>query len=269
MTTTFERSGLIHDLDETAYHSDLTTLSSTGARTLATRTPAEFRHEQINRRPDKKEFDFGHLVHKMILGKGAEICVIDADDWRTKAAREKRDAAREAGEVPVLEKEWRRAERVVESFRLHETAAALISGGAPEVSLYWSDSWSGVRCRGRVDYLRPDAAVDVKTTQDADPRKFAKSVAEYGYHQQQAWYEDGLRECGWTGTDFVFVVVSVVAPHLVSVCRLDDNAVDVGRALNRRSLERFAECELTGRWPGHGDQIHTVSLPAWADRSAA
>ncbi|MBY4571219.1 hypothetical protein ACN95_14460 [Gordonia sihwensis] len=264
MTTTFERSGLIHDLDENSYHGDLTTLSSTGARALATRTPAEFRHEQLNGRPDKKEFDFGHLVHKMILGKGADIRVIEADDWRTKAAREKRDAAREAGEVPVLEKEWRRAERVVESFRLHETAAGLISGGAPEVSLYWADSWSGVRCRGRVDYLRPDVAVDVKTTQDADPRKFAKSVAEYGYHAQAAWYMDGLTECGVTVTDFVFVVVSVVAPHLVSVCRLSDAAIDRGRELNRVALERFAVCELTGEWPGHGNEIHTIDLPSWA-----
>lgn len=259
------RTGLVHDLDETTYHADLGTLSSTGARTLATRTPAEFRHEQQHGRPDTAAFDFGHLVHKMILGKGADIRMVDADDWRTKAAREERDAARAAGEVPVLEKEWRRAERVVEAFRLHDTAAHLITDGEPEVSLYWSDPWSGVQCRGRVDWLRNDGiAIDLKTTQDSSPAKFAKSVADYGYHCQQAWYTDGLTECDVTVTDFLFVVVSVNAPHLVSVCRLDAAAVERGRELNRIALERFAECDLTGRWPGHGPNIHTLTLPTWA-----
>lgn len=264
MTTTLGRTGIVHDLPEADYHRDLTTLSSTGARILATRTPAEFRHEQQNGRPPKREFDFGHLVHRIILGAGADIVTIDAADWRTKAAKEQRDQAYAEGKTPVLEKDHRRAERVVEAFRDHPTAAGLITNGTPEVSVYWSDAWSGVACRGRIDWLRPDVAVDVKTTATSSPAAFAKSVAEYGYHQQAAWYLDGLHACGWEGRDFVFVVVSTTPPFLPFVVRLDDAAITRGRELNAKALERYAECQLTGLWPGHGDTIHTISLPAWA-----
>lgn len=264
MTETFARDGLVHDLDEAAYHADVTTLSSSGARTLATRTAAEFRYEQKNGRPPKREYDFGHLVHRMILGAGADIVTIEAADWRTKAAKDQRDEAYAEGKTPILEKDWRKADKVVAAFRDHPTASALITNGAPEVSVYWEDPWSGVACRGRIDWLRSDVAVDVKTTQHADPRQFAKSVAEYGYHQQSAWYLDGLHKSGWEGRDFLFVTVSVNAPYLVSVIRLDDAAIQKGRELNQLALERYVECQLSGLWPGHGYGIHTISLPSWA-----
>lgn len=259
-------TGLFHDIPEASYLTDQTSLSSSGAKRLATATPAEFRWDQLNQRKPKPEFDFGSLVHKMVLGAGSEIVTIDADDYRTKAAREQRDQAYIDHKVPVLEKQWRKAERMVEALHLHETAHELLKVGSAEVSMYWVDPATGVRCRGRIDWLRPHVAIDYKTSADASPRAFTKSVHSFGYHQQDAWYLDGLRAVGHPVDDFLFIVQSVEAPYLVSVNRLSPEAIAYGRELNSRALATYKECKALGMWPGHGERIHTLNLPAWAYR---
>ncbi|MEC4616304.1 PD-(D/E)XK nuclease-like domain-containing protein [Tsukamurella tyrosinosolvens] len=110
----------------------------------------------------KKEFDTGSLVHKLVLGEGADIVVVDAKDWRTKAAQEARDAAREEGKIPALTKDMQAAQAITEQVYERPIAANLFSVGEPEVSMYATDIETGVRMRGRVDWLRPDYLVDFK-----------------------------------------------------------------------------------------------------------
>jgi hypothetical protein len=51
--------------------------------------------------------------------------------------------------------------------------------------------------------------VDYKTADHANPAAFAKSALDYGYHQQAAWYLDGLRELGISDdAAFLFIVQS-------------------------------------------------------------
>lgn len=259
------QDGIYGGIPEAAYHADLTSLSSTGAKKLTTCTPAEFRYEQMNGgRSPKPEFDFGSLVHRLALGAGADIVTVDADDWRTKAAREQRAEAWERGAIPVLDKHWRKAERMLEALRLHDVATALLSGGEAEVSLYATDPITGVRLRGRVDYLTPRTAVDFKTTADASPRGFAKSIANFGYHQQAPWYLDLLAAAGRPVDDFIFVVQCVEPPFLPAVYRLAARAIDRGRGLNRRAIDVYASCLMSGEWPAYGNTIHTLDLPAWS-----
>ena len=56
------------EVDETTYHADRGSLSSTGARKLL-ECPARFRHEQLSPPPAKGVFDFGKLAHKLVLGR--------------------------------------------------------------------------------------------------------------------------------------------------------------------------------------------------------
>src|SRR6185503_15222345 len=46
--------------------------------------------------------DAGTLIHRLLLGAGKDIETIDADDYRTNAAKAARDAAKAAGRIPVL-----------------------------------------------------------------------------------------------------------------------------------------------------------------------
>ena len=98
--------GVYDDLDEAAYHADPVpggSLSASGAKLLLPPScPALYR---LPARPPEgrpAEFDYGTAAHKFVLGTGPEITVIDALDWRTKAAQDARKDARAKGVIPLL-----------------------------------------------------------------------------------------------------------------------------------------------------------------------
>ena len=47
------------------------------------------------------KFDLGNVAHRLVLGRGKEIEVIEFDDWRSKAAKEARAKARFESRIPV------------------------------------------------------------------------------------------------------------------------------------------------------------------------
>lgn len=259
------RNGLHDNITDIDYHADRNSLSSTGARKLL-ECPARFRHEQLYPPAGKGVFDFGKLAHKMILGEGADIVEIDAKDYKTKAAQALRDEARAEGKIPALASELVAAKEMTASVRSHPVAAELFRKGEPEKSGYWTDS-TGITLRFRPDWLTQrdgkTVCVDLKTTSSADPSAFTKSVVNYGYHLQAAWYIAGLAACG-IEADFLFVAVEKTAPYPVSVIELDAEAVSEGARRMRKAVDLYARCLETDTWPAYGDGIHTVSLPYWA-----
>jgi hypothetical protein len=227
--------------------------------------PALFKYYRENRRPEKRAYDLGHVVHGLVLGDGPEIVRIDAADWRTNAAKAERDEAYAAGKVPILAHEYDEAAACATSVRAHPIAGPLFTDGIAELSLFWDDPDTGVRMRGRLDWLRdnPVMGVDLKTAASADPETFGRSAASYGYAQQQAMYEDAIRANGLDDNpEFRFVVVEKHPPYLVSVIELDPEAVRVGRALNRRAALIYKRCLESDEWPGYDDTAPVI-LPYW------
>lgn len=269
----------VYDIPEDVYHADPVpggSLSSTGARKLlAPSAPAKFRYALDHPGAEENRvFDFGHVAHKLVLGRGSEIAVIDADNYRTKRAQDEKKAAYAAGATPILAGEMERAEAMAKAVREHPFAGDLFTAGRPEVSVFARDKQTGVMLRARMDWLRDEPMddgrlllVDYKTTRDADPDAIAKAVRQHGYHQQDAWYCDVARFAGITDQPaFVFVFQEKEPPYLVTVIELDAAARFWGDVLNRHAINVYAHCMETGRWPGYADDIVPIGLPPWAER---
>lgn len=270
MTVADLRYGVVEDMPEVEYHAH-PALSSSGARKLLPPScPAIFDHERHNPPEPKAVFDLGSAAHKLVLGAGQPIRVIDAPDWRTKAAQAERAAAREADEIPLLTHEHEQVKAMAAALGLHPVARQLFREGTAELSLFWRDDRSGVECRARFDWLTENAigdavVVDYKTCASADPRHIARSVASFGYHVQQAWYMDAARATGVADDPgFLFVCQEKSPPYVVTVASLDREAVEHGAHLARRARSIFAECEATGEWPIYSDDVVRVSVPSWA-----
>ena len=135
--------------------------------------------------------------------------------------------------------------------------------GKPEVSAMWQCPETGVLCKSRFDWLLPNVVVDLKTAADASADGFARSVASYRYHVQDAFYSQAAAYCGHPVEHFLFVVVESAPPFNVAVYRLDDEARDIGRRLYLRDLRTYKECEASGIWPGYPTEIQELSLPKW------
>lgn len=248
-------------------------LSCSGAKKLLPPScPALFRHEQLHGRPSKASFDLGHAAHKAVLGVGAPLQLVEADDWRTKAAKEQRETAYATGAIPLLTREWDQLQQMAAVLRTHPIAAELFDPerGRPEQSLFRIDPETGVELRARLDWL-PVAEngrmvlADYKTARSAEPGAFARAAASFGYHQQAAFYMDMVTALGLAEeVGFVFIVQETTAPYLVSVIELDAEAVMVGRLKNRQAIDLYAKCAADDVWPGYTDGVELVSLPKWA-----
>lgn len=262
---------LYRDVPERVYHSDLSSLSSTGAKTLATRSPAEFDWERRNGRPPKKEFDFGSAAHRYLLGKGAEIEVVHYDSWRTDEAKAQRAKAYKAGRVPLLADIDVAARELAAKARRHPLVAELLTEGEAEVSGWWVDEETGCPCRVRPDWItrRGDHVLiaDAKFVDDSSPAAFEKALYRWGYHQQAPWYVDGasaLLEVDPELIRFLFVAVAKPGPNLVNIYELDEDALRIGARRNREAREIFVRCLETDDWPDYGLGPHVISLPGWA-----
>ncbi|WP_214103169.1 PD-(D/E)XK nuclease-like domain-containing protein [Acrocarpospora catenulata] len=270
----------VYDIPEEQYHADPVpcgSLSSSGARKLLTRCPAVFMHEQLNPPESTAELDLGKAAHRMVLGVGPEFVIVDAKDWTTKAAQAKRKAARADGAVPLLTHQWQTVQDMASALRRHEHAGALLSPGHgdPEQTLIWRDATTGVWRRARLDLLPRTTPgrmilVDYKTTKNANPQVLDRTIHEYGYHQQHAWYVDGVLALGLASeVVMVFVFQEKTPPYLITVAEIAASAVRIGRDRNRRALDLYRRCVETGEWPGYSSDIAYVSLPYWAERREA
>lgn len=264
--------GIYPDIPDTEYHAAKDILSSSGARRLITSTPRKFYEEMTTVRPYNPAFEIGHAAHTLMLTVGDPFEVVDADSWRTKDAKAARDAALQAGNTPLLTKEYAQVRAMADAILEHPVTGELFTRNdtTSEQSLYWTDEQTGVACRARPDLAVNDWSliVDYKTTLSADPKEFAKSIAKYGYHQQQAWYCEAVETLTGIRPEFVFVCQEKTPPYEVSLIQLDADAVRIGGRLNEDARSIYAACMDSGVWPSYPTSVQVVGLPAWALRQA-
>lgn len=214
---------------------------------------------------------FGSALHCAVLEPArftSEYAVRpDFGDCRRRDNRAARDAweAHHAGAAIITSDSASLITTMCGVLREHPIAGPLLLGEC-EVTARWIDDRTGLQCQCRADawHQSDRILVDLKTTVDASPVAFARSVANYGYHRQEAWYRDGFAECGERPEHFVFVAIEKSPPHLVGVYTLDESAVEIGRIRNRANLSRMAECVRTGVYPGLAPRVLKLELPKWA-----
>lgn len=262
--------GLYHDLADEDYRAQTDWLSVSGAKKLLPPScPAKFK-ASLGVEEHRPQFDQGKAFHAAVLGAGADVVVVDALDWRSKDAREQRDAAYAAGKTPLLIADAAVVESMADAVKNHDTARHLFVGGAAEVSAFWVDEQTGVPCKARFDYL-PDVqegrrliVPDLKSAVSADPSEFSRAAARFGYVMQQDWYSDGLRHLGIAADPaFLFVVVEKEAPHITVVGQFaTPEDVALSAAANDKARRLYRDCLAADTWPGYPG-VTELELPTW------
>jgi hypothetical protein len=265
------KPGIVDGLDAKLYHAD-PALSNSGAKLLLPpSTPAHYRWAMDHPQPPKDEFDVGTIAHRLALeGHEDDVAVLDFPDRRTNDYRAAAKAARENGQIPILEKDMAEIRAMVAQLRQHPLASALLSNGKAEQSAFWNDPQTGAPLRARFDWL-PEVNArgrfilsDYKTAKCAAPREFGDSAARYRYHMQRAFYTAAASVLlGIDDPAFLFIVQEKDAPYAVNVIELDSEAERMGRELMRRAIDLYAHCTETGNWPGY-QGVASAVLPVWA-----
>lgn len=273
--------GVYPDLGHRDYHAQHDWLSWSGMKKLIPpSTPAHFKAALDGPEERKRHFDLGKVVHALVLGDGEEFEVVqaqnrarewvDAESYNLVSAQKHRDLIYDEGRVPILRSELVQAREMAAAVKANPNAAALFAAGQPEVSLFWVDPLTGVKCKARLDWLparvegRRMILADLKTAVSAAPAEFAKAAARYGYYGQACHYLDGVHALGLDPDPvFLFVVVET-ATGFVSI---DQFAKPEDIKLARRVVDHcrrlYGECVAADRWPAYGDQINHLELPTW------
>lgn len=273
-TAALVKSGIIKGIPIAEYHKSAATSKS--QLDQFAKSPAHYLASLTTPRKETAAMRIGSIFHGMILEpERVKIAVAPACDKRTKEGKATWEAfcLENAGAEIVTAEEGEMLTGMVASVRAHPAASALLSGpGIAEGSAYWIDEQSGELCRCRPDFYRQDLGiiVDLKSTEDASPEGFARSIAKYGYHRQNAMYADGVESStGDFVKGFVFVVTEKSAPYCTAVYSLDMQGVEIGRDQYKRLLLDLADCKVAKKFPGYSDRIETLSLPAWEVRKYA
>lgn len=149
----------------------------------------------------------------------------------------------------------------------HPAAAMLLAlPGKAETTHMWTDATYGIECKCRPDWLTDDGSivVDLKTTKDASPRGFRRSIGEFRYQVQAAWYLHGLEQAtGRRPDQFVFICVEKEPPYACAVYAADAEMIERGHQQAMADLGELAACRAADRWPSYSDQIETIGLPGW------
>jgi hypothetical protein len=148
---------------------------------------------------------------------------------------------------------------------------ALRSPGINEASFLADCPITGLSLKCRPDRLLDSGwIVDLKTTQDASAKAFAKSTANFGYHIQAAFYMHVLKALGAKPKGFLVVAIEKTAPYAVQVFRISPSALAHGEQEMLTQLMALRECYDTYSsdtpWPAYPETVQDLELPLWATR---
>lgn len=289
-----------YELEEERYHADPApkpSLSSSLVTELVVNTAAEAKQRHPRLTPpepdeeeeDDKKFDMGNVAHKLLLGRGREIAVIESDSYRTKAAKEARDEAKAAGQQPCLVKVYEKGLKMAAAANLQLAAdpenfdAFLPDAGRSEVAVFWQEPvfrerpqpakmWMRALCDRLMNGHR--RIYDYKTfAPGADPDRFVEYLVRQGRDIQDPFYSRGVASiegCEWDEVVFRYIVQHPEPPFLLSVVELmhDPEMENSPRRWSydrtQWAIDKWARCAAKSAFPGYVARTHHVAVPAWA-----
>lgn len=265
------------------YHADpcaTPSLSSSIAHLLVGKSPAHawLAHPKLGAQPVESTaaMDEGTLLHELILRGPDEaqerLVVVKADNWRTKAAQEQREAARAEGKLALLERDLMTALTASVEILVRFQELGVVLSGVSEVAAFWQERASDgtvVQCRGMFDHVIRGAGViyDLKKSRTAHPKAIPKHVESYGYHIQATAYRRALEqiEPGLTGrVQFRWLFVEAVAPYGVTVAEPAGSMRALGDACWSQAVDTWAQCLATGEWPAYPREVQRIEASPWA-----
>lgn len=243
------------------------------SRTLAQvmRSPAHARAYQVPSVDTEREPSL-----PLIIGEAMHCALIEPDafthryvkgppgNWSNKGPKDAKAAlqAQYPDAVVLKPNKYDAVQAAVRTLLAHPTVAEIIADTVGrEMSVVWDDTETGVCCKARPDILLPGwgAIADLKTTIDASPQGFARSVANFAYDLKAAFY----LEFNKSYEHFVIIAAETFEPFACSVYHMEPATIEAARECNRRLLRIWAECAANDDWPGYRNDIMYIGVPDW------
>ena len=258
-------------IEEEAYHKSIGMSRSSLVHML--RSPQYYQFKKSEQTEPSKAMLFGSAVHKAFLEPELfvkEYAVAPKVDKRTTRGKEAWASFEHEnkGKKLIDQEDFKDIHSMMLALKKHSYVSkllGLIKKENIEVSAY--TTIEEVLCKSRADMMIPEMGmlIDLKTTQDARPHEFQRSVADYMYHVQAAYYLDIFSKAtGITFDKFLFICVEKEAPFGVQVYVADPEMIEVGRFEYQNALISYKQCLEKNEWPSYDEKVLNLALPTWA-----
>ncbi len=199
----------------------------------------------------------GSAVHSLVLGGQPVVA------WEEGRPRRGKDfdafAATNEGALILTATEFAKAQAMAAAVTSNGLAVRVLEGRR-EVELSWR--FGSRECAGRLDVLGNTFVTELKCTTSTEPGKLMWQALRMSWFAQLPWYLDGAMASGAAAPEAAYVVaVEDKAPHVVTVARLTDRALDQGRRTYRGWLERLLVCEASDEWPAYAQHVIDLDVP--------
>lgn len=275
------KPGIHLDMSAATYFADPCiepSLTQSIAKILIDRSPAHARLEHPRLNPEfhepfeyEKAFAIGNAAHKLMIGRGKEVCIIEANDFRTNEAKATRDKAITDGYVPILAKHLKQAHELVKAAREQLDLIGLdlaFKEGAGEVVLMWQED--GIYLRSMIDWQCPDHIYyDLKSSGlSAAPHSVPSVMASAGWPIQAAFQERGLDVLDLASAGrriFLFVMIENSPPYALTVHEMSEAVMTIGRKQVDHAVRIWRRCMESGEWPAYPPLVNVPEMPGYAE----
>jgi hypothetical protein len=260
---------IVRHLPIQAYHS-YEAISHSGIVQLL-KSPQHYQHYKEGTVEPTPAMEFGSAFHGFVLEPDVfakEFTLAPKFDKRTKEGKELAAKWEEdnSGKIALTAEQIDTLAAMRVSVFSHPGVASMLNQGEAEVSLFWTDDYTGLPCRIRPDWLSPYGIADLKSCCDASKDGFSKAIANFGYDVQAAFYIDGYKAVTGKSVNFYFIPVEKSAPFSTTCYMASREMVEVGRAKYRGALQLLKWCQQNNQFPGYqpNGEVEIIDLPRWA-----
>ncbi len=274
-------SARLIDIPEDQYHADpcdKPSLSNSIAKMIVEETPlqAYLKHPKLGGKKQEGEeeevskFDMGKAAHAYLLQGINNMVIVDADSWRTKAAKEERDTAQSAGKFPLLRSQYNSVVLMAKAAHgyIERTPdfGMQLSDGYAEQTLIWAEDTPFPK-RARLDWISKQGCtvLDYKTTKcGLRYDEIRRHIEQMGYDMQDVFYSDGVRELKGREPRFIFLFQSTEAPYICQMYSLDVAFRHTAREKVDYATRMWEQCLTEGYWPGSVNRILSLEPSPWS-----
>ena len=248
------------------YHGKTKYESSSTARKILS-SPKKYLHDKTAESVPTKAMEEGTAVHTFFLEnelfKNRYCFKPKAFNGRTKEGKQWME---EHGHLNILAAEWEEnLIHMIHSFLASPAKIIYDKKGLTELS-FFSEDLGGIKAKCRPDWISSDAhtVVELKTTQDASPKGFQKSIGQFGYHIQASWYMRVLQNLNVPVKEFIFIAIEKTAPFCVGVYRASEEMIEEGNKKVDEAIDKILWCKEYDSYPDYTpNEIETIDLPPW------
>jgi len=213
---------------------------------------------------------FGRAAHKIFLENNTfydEFAITPEINKRTKAGKEEyaEFERMNVGKSIIDPQDMVKLTNMQNALNTNSQIKILMHDAECEKEVYWR--YDGINCKAKLDIIAKvngiEVLIDYKTTSSSNIKDFEKSIAQYGYHRQAAWYIDAARILGHDPKAFMFITQEKDLAEAIGIFSIDEESIEIGRQQNAEATQEIKERLSSGKWNAYPEEIQSIALPFW------